>query len=315
MLTLGDGAPNDPSTVRRVTFKDTLDLFDPPNVPDGVFIMNYQQFDANVKAKFKLYHKQTREHKFLEFILVVVEKTYLMWDQMYRAVNLFDSYEVILTQTKRVYRGETMFPDSKTFARLENYKKFFVERLTVLLNSIKPAYEINEALIPLVDRMDDSTRIDRDLLRQMFAEVEDVINIFKEFDGAFESAFSLRPVEFFTTTSKESVVKVTVKKDSDEKEPTKQSAMKMYRKSLNDVRKIVVELETNGNHYYLNMARAELKENIEMLDEKIYPEILKSLQCAKPINFTRLQDAMGTIRSLAMRALNVEEPSSSNYQY
>lgn len=311
MLTLGDCAPNDPSTVRKVTFKDTLDLIDPPDVPDGVFIMNYQRFDENVKEKYKLYPKMSREHKFLEFISVVVEEMYLMWDRMYRAVNLFDSYAVILTQTKRVYRGETLFPDPRTFDRLEKCKQFFVERLTVLLNSIEPAYKINEALISLVDRMDGNTQIDRDLMRQMFAEVKDVIGIFNEFNGAFESAFSLRPIEFFTTTSKESVVRVTAKKDSDEREATKQSAMQMYRKSLSDVRLIVIELETNSHRYYLNMAMAELKKNIEMLDKKIYPEILKSLQCAKPINFTRLQDAMRTIRSLAMRALNVEEASSS----
>lgn len=310
MCSLGDCAPNNQAKGKTVTFKDTLDLIDPPDVPDGVFVMNYKRFDENIKQKYKLYDQKTREHKFLEFLSVVVEKTYLMWDQMYRAVNLFDSYAVILAQTKRVFRGQTMFPDPNTFARLENYKKHFRETLTISLGSIEPAYEINEALIALVDHMNSSTTIDGNLLRQMFADVKDVIRISNEFDDAFAFAFSLRSIEFFTTTSKDSVVKKPVKKDSGEKEAKKRSVLKMYKQSLSEVRVIVIELECNKIPLY--KAMAEMQINIEMLDKKIYPEIEKSLHYAKPINFTRLREAMETIRTLARRALNVEDASSSN---
>lgn len=309
MSSLGDCAKNDQPKGNKVTFKETLDLIDPPDVPDGVFVMNYKRFDEKVKEKYKLYDKNTTQNKFLEFLSAVVEKTYLMWDQMYRAVNLFDSYAVILSQTKRVYRGQTMFPDPKTFERLETYKKFFHERLAILLGQIEPAYEINEALIPLVDRMNSSTKIDINLLVQMFPEVKEVIGISNKFDDAFEFSFSLRPIEFFTTTLKESVVKMPVQKDSKEKVAKKQSVMKMFRKSLSDVRVLVIELEFNN--ILLSTAMAELQKNIEMLDKKIYPEIKKSLEHAKPINFTRLHVAMRTIRTLAKRALNVEEASSS----
>lgn len=303
IFTMGDCTPNDQPKGKKIRFKDTFD-FDaiyPSDVPDGVFVMNYKTFNENVQKKYKLYDRMSKEYKFIQFLSIVVEKTYLMWDQMYRAVNLFNSYEVILTQTERVYKGETMFPDPKTFENLENYKKYFKETLALILSSIEPAYEINEVLIPLVDRMHSNTTIDGTLLQQMFAEVKDVISIFNKFDDASECAFSLRPITFFTTTSKDSATK----KDCEKKVTEKQSVMKMYRISLNEIRVIVIQLECQNIHF--NAARAELKKNINMLEEKIYPKIEKSLNYAKQINFTRLHEAMGTIRNLARRALSIED--------
>lgn len=254
---------------KTVSFNDVPDFNDPPPTENGIFWINQIKFHQKVQQKSNVYGKSSKKKNFIDVLANVLEKNFRMIGTIYIFVVKFDGYDIILSQTKRPFSTDKMFPSAEAIAKLEKTKGNLKEKLIKLFNLIEPASEVNEDLSNMIDMVDANTKITQNQLDQLNGESEKVNNIFQRFEIA-----------------------------------VKDFKIGTYKKHLSNIRVAVNKLEDK----VINQFEATFSSQADLMElNNLCPKMEKSLDTLMEINFTELEETIKKVHRLAKTVLSIND--------
>lgn len=228
--------------------------------------MNHAQFNQNIDEKTQLYREGSIEIEFLSFLYDIIDRNYLMFQQIYGYINTINSREVVLYQiTTNEGDNSIVFPDSDLINNLKKVKESLEQKLLSLLDSILPAYDINRHFLNMMENMDANTLIDRKLISKFGEECKTVV----EFSDDFDELFRNFPME-------------------------------NYKTHLNKIQLLATNLE-DGDVTFAQVKK-ELNKILASFDG-ISATMKKILNSASKLGFTKLQEATKKFHGYAMKEL------------
>lgn len=158
---------------KKVSFSDAVTVHELPSEPAGIFWIKDTDLVQLYQQKYQIFNDQeSLEFQVLDMIAGAIEKSHIIYEELYRFIVRIDGYDLYLPQTKVEVDEKTTidFPDPETFDQLQKNKEYFKATAKTLLNLLKPIYEINEHLFELMKNMDETTKIDPILFKRLNSE-------------------------------------------------------------------------------------------------------------------------------------------------
>lgn len=223
----------------------------------------------------KFYGKSSIQGIFLHALENVIYKNSKIFKRFWWYANMFESYKVILSQTILLNANWRLknFPSTQDIDKVENDKRDFKKKLIEILNFLLPSYAIVEHLYNFLGEMNANTRIHPNRLRPLIVEANKVNEIFQDFEKKLKNC-----------------------------------SLPIYGENVNYVRKTTNRLA--GLEITREVASLRLSLGLDNLDQ-LRPEIDRTLNEARTIDFAKLYAATNRFYEDAMIALNAKGDSSS----